>query len=196
MYFMKKVTFAARLSDRAQHQKSGAVAANVVGRCKPLLIKSPVHTARIKILLSIFPKARFVYIHRHPLQVFQSAANMAQCYYWYTYLHMPENRHILDFILEQYQVLYHAYLKQRGVVPANRLLEVRFEDLDAKPVDTIQAVYEHLTLGSFESVRRALLTYNGTLADFKKNHFNKLSRELQTLVQQRWSESFQTFGYS
>lgn len=36
---------------------------------KPLLIKSPVHTARIGLLLDMFPRARFVYIHRHPLQV-------------------------------------------------------------------------------------------------------------------------------
>ena len=36
---------------------------------KPLLIKSPVHTARVGLLLDMFPRARFVYIHRHPLQV-------------------------------------------------------------------------------------------------------------------------------
>lgn len=38
---------------------------------KPLLIKSPVHAGRVRALLSIFPEARFIYIHRHPLEVCQ-----------------------------------------------------------------------------------------------------------------------------
>ena len=48
---------------------------------KPLLIKSPVHTARIALLLRLFPRARFVYVHRDPLDVFASARNMASKYY-------------------------------------------------------------------------------------------------------------------
>ena len=53
------------------------------GGCKPLLIKSPVHTARLKLLLKLFPRARFVYVHRDPLSTFQSAAHMANTYYWW-----------------------------------------------------------------------------------------------------------------
>lgn len=42
-----------------------------------MLIKSPVHTSRVKLLLTLFPEAQFIYIHRHPYQVFQSATHMA-----------------------------------------------------------------------------------------------------------------------
>jgi hypothetical protein len=38
------------------------------GGTKPLLIKSPVHTGRVKLLLQMFPRARFLYIHRHPME--------------------------------------------------------------------------------------------------------------------------------
>lgn len=34
------------------------------GGCKPLVIKSPTHTARVRLLLRLFPRARFVYLHR------------------------------------------------------------------------------------------------------------------------------------
>ena len=34
-----------------------------------LLIKSPVHTARLATWLRLFPRARFVFVHRHPLEV-------------------------------------------------------------------------------------------------------------------------------
>jgi hypothetical protein len=65
-----------------------------------------VHTARIDLLLSIFPRARFVYAHRHPLEVFQSAEHMARSYYPYCFLQTPSSAHILDFILCQYDILF------------------------------------------------------------------------------------------
>ena len=43
---------------------------------KRLLLKSPVHTARVRILKRLFPDAQFVYIHRNPYDVFRSAAHM------------------------------------------------------------------------------------------------------------------------
>ncbi len=38
---------------------------------RPLVLKSPPHTARIRLLLEIFPEAHFVHIHREPYTVFQ-----------------------------------------------------------------------------------------------------------------------------
>jgi hypothetical protein len=40
------------------------------------LLKSPVHTARVELLLQLFPKAQFIYIHRDPYTVFKSAVHM------------------------------------------------------------------------------------------------------------------------
>ncbi len=39
-------------------------------------------------------------------QVFQSAAHMADTYYWYTYLERPVNDTITDYIMDQYDLLY------------------------------------------------------------------------------------------
>jgi hypothetical protein len=41
-----------------------------------------VHTARVALLLQLFPDASFVYLHRHPLVVYQSACHMADTTYW------------------------------------------------------------------------------------------------------------------
>ena len=43
---------------------------------RPLLLKSPPHTCRIKLLLELFPDARFLHIHRDPYTVFQSTKHM------------------------------------------------------------------------------------------------------------------------
>src|SRR5215469_5830629 len=43
---------------------------------RPLILKSPGHTCRIRVLLEIFPEAKFVHIRRNPFQVFQSMMKM------------------------------------------------------------------------------------------------------------------------
>jgi hypothetical protein len=46
--------------------------------CLPrLLLKSPIHTARIPLIRKLFPQAKFIYIHRDPLEVFSSSCHMA-----------------------------------------------------------------------------------------------------------------------
>ena len=39
---------------------------------RPLILKSPGHTCRVKLLLELFPDAKFVHIRRNPFRVFQS----------------------------------------------------------------------------------------------------------------------------
>ncbi len=40
---------------------------------KPLVLKSPGHTCRIRLLLELFPEAKFVHIRRNPYDVFRSS---------------------------------------------------------------------------------------------------------------------------
>jgi hypothetical protein len=75
-------------------------------------------------------------------QVFPSAVNMADTYYWYTYLRQPSDRIMTDFILDQYEELYRLYCRDRGLVPPGRLLELRFRDLDEDPIAVLQRVYD------------------------------------------------------
>ena len=37
---------------------------------RPLVLKSPAHTGRVRLLLEAFPEARFIHIHRNPYDVF------------------------------------------------------------------------------------------------------------------------------
>ncbi len=54
LWFLRKVTYAQLPADRQPKQ---------------LLVKSPVHTARIPLLLQLFPAAKFIFIHRDPIEV-------------------------------------------------------------------------------------------------------------------------------
>jgi len=177
------------------------------GAHKRLLLKSPVHTARVRLIKSLFPKATFVFIHRHPLEVFRSAAHMADAYYWQCYLQRPRALDVQEFILHQGALLHRAYREDVAAMEAEegrdlkkqkRLAEVRFAELDADPVGTLRATYAALGwTEAFKKVEPAIERYRRSLVDFKKNAFPKegLSREAEAEVRRRWRAWFEDLGY-
>ena len=177
------------------------------GAHKRLLLKSPVHTARVRLIKSLFPKATFVFIHRHPLEVFRSAAHMADAYYWQCYLQRPRALDVQEFILHQGALLHRAYREDVAAMEAEegrdlkkqkRLAEVRFAELDADPVGTLRATYAALGwTEAFEKVEPAIERYRRSLVDFKKNAFPKegLSSEAEAEVRRRWRAWFEDLGY-
>ena len=74
-----------------------------------LIIKSPVHTARIPLLRRLFPRATFLYLHRHPEEVLTSSAHMADTAYWYCYFNTPTDPHVTSFIFHQFEALWGKY---------------------------------------------------------------------------------------
>jgi hypothetical protein len=162
---------------------------------RPLVVKSPAHTCRIKLLSETFPGAKFVHIHRDPYAVFQSAVHMyakvlpvcrlqrTACVDW------PER------VIRQYREVYDAYFEQRGDVPAGRLHEVRFERLEADPVGEVRKLYAALGLPEFAPVEPALRRYADSLAGYQKNAFPDLPPQQRERVANEWRRCFDEWQY-
>jgi hypothetical protein len=74
-----------------------------------LLLKSPCHTGRVRLLIRLFPNAKFVYVHRHPIEVFLSSAHMASTTYGYMFLQRPTDAQLQEYILRQGELLWGEY---------------------------------------------------------------------------------------
>ncbi|GLI60848.1 hypothetical protein VaNZ11_003060 [Volvox africanus] len=194
--FMRKVTYRYVRSNRIRNRKPTWWGQHAFshGDQAPqppmLLIKSPVHTARLGIWLRLYPRARFIFMHRDPLEVFQSAANMADTYYWYTYLQLPTDQVTNDFIMDQYDIIYKSYKSERERIPAGRLVEVGFSELESDPLGVLRRIYHQFGWDEqYDTLISRFQSYVASLADFKKNHFNSLSSDVVTVIQERWGES-------
>ena len=162
-----------------------------------LLLKSPVHTARARLLLRLFPRAQFVYVHRNPFEVFQSACHMARTTYIYTYLATPSDEDITEFILRQYEVLWQCYKRDRDEIlrADGRVVEIAFEDLARDPAAALEGVYRALGWEGWEEAKAAVLRQCADLRAYERNAHAELPEDLKRVVRERWRDSFEDLGY-
>jgi hypothetical protein len=163
---------------------------------RPLLLKSPPHTCRIRLLLELFPEARFVHIHRNPYAVFQSTRGIYQQVLGAWGLQSPNWRRLEESILRRHRLMYEAFFEERGLIPKGQFHEVGFEELERDPVGQIRALYEGLNLPGFDAVRPALEDYVRSLAGYRKNEHAGLAPALRRRIAAAWERNFAEWGYA
>ena len=77
----------------------------------------------MKLLLEVFPDARFVHIHRNPYEVFRSSMHTAhKVMPWWT-LQRPQHADVEERVCAQYAEVYEAYFAERKLDPPRPLHE-------------------------------------------------------------------------
>ncbi|MBL9132285.1 MAG: sulfotransferase [Verrucomicrobiaceae bacterium] len=162
------------------------------GPGRQILFKSPANTTRIPLLLELFPDARFIHIVRNPHKVYHSMQRLidgAASFSW----HARRPGDFEDTILG-YEHTMRRYLEDREKVPAGHLIEVRYEDLDRAPVDTIASIYDALQFPGREDACARVAEHCAKLAGYQKN-CHPDDPALRARVAERWRFAFEAFGY-
>ncbi len=162
---------------------------------RPLLFKAPPNTGRIKLLLEIFPDARFVHIHRDPYAVYQSTWRLRMLLPRLFSFQRFDAAGLHERILRQYREMYDAYFAERGLIPAGRLTEIAFADLEKDPLGQLRRVYEELSLPDFEIARPGLEKYVASLAGYQKNEHPALEKGVRADVAREWRRCFEEWNY-
>jgi len=162
---------------------------------RPLLMKSPPHTARIRILLEMFPQARFIHIHRHPYAVFASTRHLQQAGPPTWQLQWPAQDDLDDRILRTYTEMHDAYFADRHLIPNGQFCEVSFEDLEREPIRVIEGIYAELGLPGFGSMPVLIDRYLQSIVGYRKNRYAELPVPLRKRIASEWRRSFVAWGY-
>jgi len=163
---------------------------------RPLLLKSPPHTSRIKLLLDMFPQARFIHIHRNPYTVFQSTQRQCQVSLRTMGLQHPDARRIDARIIRRYKIMYDAFFEERGLIPDDRFHEMSFEELERDPIGELKMAYNHLKLPGFDAMHPSLRRYVDSTVSYRKNTYPELSPSLRGNIARVWQRSFEHWGYA
>jgi LPS sulfotransferase NodH len=163
---------------------------------RPLLLKSPPHTSRIKLLVAMFPDARFVHIHRNPYVVFQSAQRQSEVSLRTMGLQHLDVQHIDAMVISRYKIMYDAFFEQRALIPDDRFHEVSFEELEKDPVGQVKRIYDHLNLPGFDAMQPSLQRYVDSNVNYRKNTYPELSSSLRGEIARAWQRNFEQWGYA
>jgi hypothetical protein len=140
---------------------------------KQLVLKSPPNTARIKFLLSLFPNAKFIFIHRNPYEVYASNKRFWEVVQKQYALKTVRPDKVRTIILETYAQIMQRYLQEKTLVPLHQLTELAYDDFVQRPVESLRTAYAQLQLDDFGYCENKLKTFTG-----QQKHFVQLKHAL------------------
>jgi omega-hydroxy-beta-dihydromenaquinone-9 sulfotransferase len=161
---------------------------------KRLLLKNPPNTGRIPTLVKQFPKAKFIFIHRDPLEVYPSTQKLHRnvvpmfCLQKYNFDNVKEG------IRYVYRNLLQRYLDTKSHIPQENLIEIRFESLLQEPINVLSRLYSELNLGEYESLQPIFTEYLSDKMNYKPAKYDIPQEELNVLKNE-WGFSFEEWGY-
>jgi hypothetical protein len=161
---------------------------------KRIVLKSPPHTCRIKVLLEMFPDACFVNIVRNPYTLFASTVNLWKSLNRAHGLQRPTDAGLEDYVLATFCRMHDRLEATRGLVAPERFYDLRYEELVKDPLSEMRALYEHLRLGGFEQVQPALESYLAGVGEYQTNRY-ELAPHWRAEVARRWRPYFERYGY-
>jgi len=161
-----------------------------------LLLKNPHNTGRVKELLELFPDAKFIFIHRDPYTVFRSTKKLYNRMISSQMLQHCSQREIENCILSDNAKILKKYLRDRNMVPEGRLIEIAFDDLENRPLESMESIYRELGLEGFEEARPGMEAYLDSVKQYKRNKYRPLGRKTLEKIHTSWDFWFREFGYT
>lgn len=164
-------------------------------RDKRLIIKNPLNSARIKLLLELFPDAKFVHIYRNPYVVFRSTRHFFQSVLAITQLQDIGPEELDENILWFYEQLMQKYLAEKDLIPAGNLSEIRFEDFETNPLAEVRRVYEELGLPGYADAQAAFRAHLASIEGYQKNRY-EIDADTIRKVREHWRFAVDRWGYA
>lgn len=162
---------------------------------RPLLMKNPVYTARVARLRRLFPQAKFIHIHRDPVEVFLSMRNFYKKLLEALALQdVPGALDIDATILRVYDRMMTRFVRESRDLPDGTLVELPYAELDRDPLGAVAYIYESLGLDGFDAAYPAFEAYLASVRDFPKNAF-RANPATVGLVQRHWGGWIERWGY-
>lgn len=159
-----------------------------------IVLKSPPHTARVRVLREMFPEAKFIHITRDPLVVFPSTLNLWTQLNKRHALQLPQSEGLDEYVFDNFERMYRRFEADRAAIPDHYLVDVRYEELIQDPVAQVARVYDQLELGGFDELEPRVTKFWSGQADYRTNRF-ELDDATRAEVARRWGPWMRKYGY-
>ena len=159
------------------------------------LSKNPPHTGRVRLLLEMFPNAKFIYMKRNPYTVFESTRSFFKNTIVPLRLQNISEEQFESNLLEVYRRLFYKFEEQKVRIPKGNLVEVKFEEFEREPMEMTEAIYQQLDLPGFAESKDRIFKYIHLKDGYSKNHYKYDDNTLKT-VEENWGMALKAWNYS
>lgn len=163
---------------------------------KRLLLKSPTHTARIPVILEVFPNAKFIHITRSPYRIYHSNLKLARALtvtQGFELAGVDEEQWKRE-LLDGFRTFHESYEEMKKKIPDGNLVTVAYEDLVRDPVAVMRDVYDSIDLPDIEPALPAMETYLESRKGYKTNKYDE-DPEVVRAINANWGIYFDSYGY-
>jgi hypothetical protein len=122
------------------------------------VLKSPQHLEQLRPLLTAFPDATIAITHRDPVAVIQSVITMLG-YGDRMRRTRVDLTALADYWIDRVERVLRASVRDRDALPAERTLDVRFDDFMADELGTVAAIHRAAGLPASDEARDALARF-------------------------------------
>lgn len=158
------------------------------------LSKNPPNTGRVEQLLKLFPNARFIHIHRNPIEVYLSTRNFFHKMLPHLQLQKIDDRDLDNHIFELYKTIMHDYSAQKEMIPKGHLIEISFDALEKDPLSCIENIYQSISLSGYEEAKGPILKYLKKMKNYKKNR-HVMTPALMAKINAEWGFAIEQWQY-
>ena len=162
---------------------------------KRYLSKNPPNTGRIRVLLEMFPNAKFIHIHRNPIEVFLSTQNFYNKMLPPLQLQSISKEGIDLNIQRVYKKIMSDYLNQKELIPSGNLIEVSYDELEENPTAILNKIYETLNFDNYDLASKNFESYIDKLKSYKKNT-HKINKNQLDILLKEWGFTMELYNYS
>ena len=161
---------------------------------KPLLLKSPPQTARLKWLAERYPGAKFIFIYRNPHLVFRSNLKL-----WGTFkgqwLQSLDPAVARENVLWSFEKTLQAYEKDAAGMSKNQLIEVRYEEFMQSPMTELKKIYDQLELPGFDEAKPEFESFLARQHGANVDRYSFREEDFR-VVESRWGYWLRKWNYS
>ena len=161
---------------------------------KRLILKNPINTARVKILLEMFPDAKFIHIYRNPYSIYASTNTLYKKIVRLLGLQTINEAELEENIIFIYKQMMEKFLVDKSSIPPENLIEIKYEDFIGNEIQYFKQIYEQFKLPDFEQAEAEFKKYIKSQANYETNKYT-LDEETIKKITEEWSFTIEKWQY-
>ncbi len=160
-----------------------------------LVLKNPLHTYRVPLIRSVFPRAEFIHIVRDPYELVPSCLHFWRSMFDQYGLQRATGHHLETQVMESVTAMDARLTATWDSIPPSQRMRIRYEDLVADPLGVLEMTYDHFGWPGRVEARIGWERYLAAQKGYRPNT-HAVDAQLQERITQQLGEVLTRYGYS